>query len=499
MSSTEFDHDFFYRGRAADQILVPQSVDEAYRQLRKALAEGECLVARGGGMSYTGGYIINDSRRSSLVDLRQLTGIDIDNLEDGWVVVDAGVTWEALRAALLPLGRRSTFGGPLSGLKSTVGGGISQNAAFWGSGRTGSAAEGTLGLEVLLADGSSLRTGVLSRGHSGRARYFGPDFTGLFVGDCGRFGIKLRIALAVEPLPAISDSASFSFDSADALLKTMTRVAKQRLVAQQVGFDPLLANLRARRSSFAEDFRTLSRVLRGSGTLLKGLRNATEISLAGRSFLEDAGFSLHVMCEADDPTGVAAKLAHIRAFAAEVGAKEIDNSVPKIMLAAPFTPLNGILGPNGERWVPVHGLFTHSNAAAAYGDYLDVLRTHESALQHFGITSAALFSAVGAETILMEPMFFWEDSLEPLHYSTLEEKVRKRIPVNPDNEAARQQVATLRKAVIDAWGPRGAGHFQVGRAYPYADRLDPAQRQLLDGWLAAIDPERRMNPGVLGL
>jgi len=452
MSSTEFDHDFFYRGRAADQILVPQSVDEAYRQLRKALAEGECLVARGGGMSYTGGYIINDSRRSSLVDLRQLTGIDIDNLEDGWVVVDAGVTWEALRAALLPLGRRSTFGGPLSGLKSTVGGGISQNAAFWGSGRTGSAAEGTLGLEVLLADGSSLRTGVLSRGHSGRARYFGPDFTGLFVGDCGRFGIKLRIALAVEPLPAISDSASFSFDSADALLKTMTRVAKQRLVAQQVGFDPLLANLRARRSSFAEDFRTLSRVLRGSGTLLKGLRNATEISLAGRSFLEDAGFSLHVMCEAD-----------------------------------------------GERWVPVHGLFTHSNAAAAYGDYLDVLRTHESALQNFGITSAALFSAVGAETILMEPMFFWEDSLEPLHYSTLEEKVRKRIPINPDNEAARQQVATLRKAVIDAWGPRGAGHFQVGRAYPYADRLDPAQRQLLDGWLAAIDPERRMNPGVLGL
>jgi len=499
MSQNEFDHDFFYRGRAADRQLAPTNRNEAISAMRAALAAGDCLVARGGGMSYTGGYILQDPRPTTLVDLRQLQGIELEHLANGWVLAEAGVTWQSLYTILKARGLRSTFGGPLSGLKSTVGGGISQNAAFWGSGRTGSAAEATLGLEVLMADGTVLGTGVLSRGELGRARYFGPDFTRLFVGDCGRFGIKLRVALAVEPIPALTDSASFSFGSAAALVSTMSQVARERLVAEQVGFDPLLANLRSRRSSFADDFRTLSQVLRSSGGLLKGLRNAAEISIAGRGFLEDAGYTLHVICEGAESGEVNSKLARIRALASKADAKEIDNSVPKIMLATPFTPLNGILGPNGERWVPVHGLFTHDSAAPAYQDYLGVLSRHELDIQRFGITSAALFSAVGAETILMEPMFFWADELDPLHRSTLEEKVLQRIPQNPPELAARQAVGQLREAVIAAWEPRGAGHFQVGRAYPYAARLDTAQRSLIDHWLAAIDPDRRMNPGVLGL
>lgn len=497
-----FDHDLFVRGPAPTRVAAPRSVAAAIDEMRTAAAAGHVVVARGGGMSYTGGYVVDDTRGHLLLDLRGLDRIDLSHVADGVVVVEAGVTWQQLRDALRPLGLRTTFWGPLSGLRATVGGALSQNAAFWGSGRSGSAADAALGFEIALASGELLCTGVLARrGAAGEpvARHFGPDLTALFVGDCGRFGVKLRIALAVQPVPAAHGSMSFSFESAPQLLAAMAAIGRDDLVAQQVGFDPLLANLRTRRQSLGEDFRNLTRVLRGGRSMLQGLRDAASVTLAGRGYLADAGYTLHAMCEAMSPTVLAEQLDAVTRIATTQGARAIENSIPTVMTAVPFTPLNGIIGPAGERWVPVHGLFPPSQAVIAYATYIDVLGDARELLEREQITSAALFASVGRSTLLIEPMFFWPDALEPLHDATLEEKLRRRLTPRPANLPARAVVASLRRQIVDAWRPLGAGHLQVGRTYPFAASLDPAQQHVFDHLLRALDPDSRSNPGVLGL
>ena len=76
------------------------------------------------------------------------------------VTVEPGCTWAALDAALKPLGLRTPFWGPMSGLASTIGGGLSQLNAMLGAGHYGTSSESVVALTMVLGDGSILRTGA---------------------------------------------------------------------------------------------------------------------------------------------------------------------------------------------------------------------------------------------------------------------------------------------------------------------------------------------------
>jgi FAD/FMN-containing dehydrogenase len=510
---TLFSQDFSGRGALVDAVFVPRAVADLQEAVRAAGTHGVALLPRGGGMSYTRGYL-SDGGPAIVADLRGLAAIESLDVEHRVVVVQAGCTWAALRDALLAHGLRTPFWGPLSGLRATVGGAASQNAAFWGSGRAGSAARAVLGLEVVTGTGELWATGALAtpagegaaeRGIDGLRhprpflRELGPDFTGLLTGDCGAFGIKTRVALALEPLPRAEVALSFAFDTADAMLAAMGALARDGLVAQQVGFDPVLASLRTRRQSLAEDFRTLTSVLRSAKSLTRGLKDATGIVAAGRGFLEQAAFLLHVMCEGRSERAAQDDADAVLEVIAEHGGREVENTIPKVMMSAPFPALNGVVGPAGERWLPVHGLLPLANAAAAYAAVHALFGERAETLALHGISSGTLFSTVGSNAVLMEPMFFWPDALDALHREAMEPRAYERVPPRPEAPRARAAVADLRRAVIDTLAPFDAAHLQLGRTYPFLERRDETTVRAIEAVRATVDPGRILNPGVLGL
>jgi DNA-binding IclR family transcriptional regulator/FAD/FMN-containing dehydrogenase len=427
-------------------VARPHDVDALQALVARAAATGTPLVPRGGGMSYTRGYFA-DAPAPVVVDLRGLAAIERIDADDHVAVVQAGVTWAQLREALAPHRLRGRFWGPLSGLRATIGGGVPQNAAFWGSGRYGTAADSVLGLDVVVGTGARLATGALAdAAGTPFFRAYGPDPTGLFVGDGGTFGIKARVALALRAEPVAEDSLSFSFDAAAPLLAAMAEIARADLAPQQGAFDPLPVAMRTRRQSLAEDFRTLTSFLRGAKSLSRGLRDAASIVAAGRGFLEGANYLLHTLAEARGPAALREDLAAIRAIVQRHGGREVENTVAKVIAGTPFPPLNGIVGPDGERWVPVHGIVPRAAGEAAYGPLLDDLGTHEATLSRHTISCGTLFSTIGSQALLMEPMFFWPDALERLHRETLEPRARAHSAARSPAGGARRRERTARRS-----------------------------------------------------
>ncbi|MEO1135934.1 MAG: FAD-binding oxidoreductase, partial [Pseudomonadota bacterium] len=174
----------------ASLIVAPDNAQELVGVMLAAAENDTPVIARGGGMSYTGGYL-PAAPGAVMIDTQRMNRVLTIDENNMFVTVETGCTWAALFEALSQKGLRTPFWGPLSGLSSTIGGGLSQNNAFFGAGAYGPASESVTSLRVVLADGTLIDTGSAStRNALPFFRHYGPDMTGLFLGDNGALGVK---------------------------------------------------------------------------------------------------------------------------------------------------------------------------------------------------------------------------------------------------------------------------------------------------------------------
>jgi len=474
----------------------PADVDELSRVAALCNRAGVALVPRGGGMSYTDGYL-HTRAASVTVDMRRLNKIIEINETDMYVTVECGCTWAELNTALKAKNLRTPYWGPLSGLRAVVGGALSQNSVFFGSGLYGSAVEQCIGLTVVLADGTVQPLG----GHAiqnGKPfmKHYGPDMMGLFLADAGAMAMKAVATLRLIRRTEHRKHVAFGFSSADAMARALSALSREGIAAEAMGFDAGQQSARAveAKRSFKEDLGTLFKVIENGG-IVDGIK----VALAGRGYLKDVPYGMHVAIEDKTAEGVAALFKKARALAKQEGGKAMPASITRIVHADPFVPPDSILGPKGERWVPVHCIVPHSQAADIISKVQALYARFEAAKAKHNVRTGFLLVTVGNYGFLIEPVFFWPDARLAMYGKVMRPEHLARLPEHAADEAARGVVLQMREELAALFVAEGAVSMQLGKFYLYDKALKPEAWALLQKMKSLVDPARVVNPGALKL
>ena len=181
----------YHAPRPPDAVVCPESRDEVAEVLRFANERGVPVVPFGEGSSLEahtipvhGGISLDLGRMNEIVEIRP---------DDFVARVQPGVTHERLNAELREHG---LFFSVDPGWDASLGGMAGTNASGTNAVRYGVMRDQVLDLEVVLADGTVVRTGGMAMKSSA-----GYHLTGLFVGSEGTLGVFTELTLRLYPVP----------------------------------------------------------------------------------------------------------------------------------------------------------------------------------------------------------------------------------------------------------------------------------------------------------
>ncbi|MEL6236382.1 MAG: hypothetical protein AAFR46_18450, partial [Pseudomonadota bacterium] len=180
-----------------------------------------------------------------------------------------------------------------------------------------------------------------------------------------------------------------------------------------------------------------------------------------------------------------------------VGGRVMPDTIPRVTRARPFRSIKALIGPDGERWLPCHGVFAAGRAGHGLNAVRDVL-AQSAETDPTPVDCTLLLAAVGGE-IIVEPQLYWTDALsgfQRAYAAPSQVAPHRNAPPDPQR---REAAFALRRKLIAAMAASGCAHLQIGRSYPYRDTLAPGMRGVLEALKAELDPDGILNPGVLGL
>lgn len=237
----EFRDPFAYRGddrRDYSAVVSPVTTGQVQAVVAIARTFGVPLWTISQGRNNTYGGPAPRVRGSVLVNLRNMNRILEINRELAYVVVEPGVRWSDLASALAADGGQLWTSVPDFGWGSVIGNSLDNGIGY---APRGDHAANLAGLEVVLPDGSVLRTGFGA--HPGNPawhaapRGFGPSVDGLFLQS--NFGIVTQAGYLVSRTPEAYAACQFDFRGYDALA-TVIDVLREEMLTGVVTNYPTL-------------------------------------------------------------------------------------------------------------------------------------------------------------------------------------------------------------------------------------------------------------------
>ena len=203
-------------------VVFPENAEQVQAVVRICGGAGVPIVPRGAGSGLSGAANAIDGC-VLLVTTRMKAILEIDQ-DNRLAVVEPGVVNLDLRDAVEKHGLFYPPD-PSSYDWCSIGGNLSTNAGGLCCVKYGVTTDSVLGLEVVLADGSLLKTG--RRTVKGVAGY---DLTKLFIGSEGTLGVITKAVLSLRPLPQAPATLMAAFSTTAAAGVAVTSIVRDGIV-----------------------------------------------------------------------------------------------------------------------------------------------------------------------------------------------------------------------------------------------------------------------------
>ena len=237
-----------FGGTAAAVVVRPGSTEEVSQILARANTAKVPVVIRGGGASIYG-QPRGVPEKNVLLDLTRMNRVIRINHDSMTVTAQCGIIMGKLQSACKKAG--FYIFSPFAPLHIVSLGG-------WMSGAAGSAGlwPDIVSITVVLADGTVVKTGGgpgtnIHQPVNFNRNLGGPDFTGLFIGDGGSFGVKTEATVRITKFPPVLRATIFEFDT---LEKTLELVKRHVERVNPHPFDPVMVFGPGAMKHFMPDF-----------------------------------------------------------------------------------------------------------------------------------------------------------------------------------------------------------------------------------------------------
>jgi FAD/FMN-containing dehydrogenase len=193
-------------------VIRPSTTEQVATVVRVANQHVVPVVPYGGGTGLMGGA--RSVQPGIVLDLKAMNRIREIDPDSGWVWVEAGAVLADVNRELAPHGLMLGHD-PWTFAIATIGGTISTNGLGFLGGKYGSMGQQVLALEVVLADGSVLRT------RSVQPHSTGVDLNHLFIAAEGSLGIITAAAVRTFPVAEASIRLGYRFETFEAGLQAL--------------------------------------------------------------------------------------------------------------------------------------------------------------------------------------------------------------------------------------------------------------------------------------